>query len=100
MAMAVAWSYFHKKCEKKSDLSRSFLIIAPNIIVFERLREDFESGKIFQIGTSSPRSGSMIGKYRLSCVVKSRKTTTEGTLYLTNIHQLYEDKRVLMRSIQ
>lgn len=92
MAMAVAWSYFHKKFEKKSEMSRTFLIIAPNIIVFERLREDFENGKIFQDWDLIPPEWKH--DWQMSFIMRgeSRRTTTEGTLYLTNIHQLYEDK--------
>lgn len=92
MAMAVAWSYFHKKFEKKSGLSRTFLVIAPNIIVFERLREDFENGKIFKEWELIPPEWQH--DWQMSFILRgeSRKTTTEGTLYLTNIHQLYEDR--------
>ena len=92
MAMAVVWSYFHKKMEKNSSLSRTFLVIAPNIIVFERLREDFENGKIFNDWDLVPSEWRH--DWQMSFILRgeSRKTTTEGTLYLTNIHQLYEDK--------
>jgi len=93
MAMAVAWSYFHKKLEKRSGHSRTFLVIAPNIIVFERLREDFENGRIFKDWDLIPPEWHH--DWQMSFILRgeSRKTTTEGTLYLTNIHQLYEDKR-------
>lgn len=92
MAMAVVWSYFHKKFEKGSGLSRTFLVIAPNIIVFERLREDFENGKIFGDWDLIPPEWQH--DWQMSFILRgeSRKSTTEGTLYLTNIHQLYEDK--------
>jgi len=89
MAMAVVWSFFHKKMEKGSSLSRTFLVIAPNIIVFERLREDFENGKIFNDWDLVPSEWRH--DWQMSFILRgeSRKTTTEGTLYLTNIHQLY-----------
>jgi len=92
MAMAVVWSYFHRKFVSGSDLSRAFLVIAPNIIVFERLREDFENGKIFKEWDLIPPEWQH--DWQMSFILRgeSRKTTTEGTLYLTNIHQLYEDK--------
>lgn len=92
MAMAVAWSYFHKKFEKNSPLSKTFLIIAPNVIVFERLREDFESGKIFKDWDLIPSEWNHDWQMTFIMRGESRKTVTEGTLYLTNIHQLYEDK--------
>jgi type III restriction enzyme len=92
MAMAVAWSYFHKKFEPDSNLSKSFLIIAPNIIVFERLKEDFESGKIFKDWDLIPSEWKHDWQMTYILRGESRKTSTEGTLYLTNIHQLYEPR--------
>jgi type III restriction enzyme len=92
MAMAVAWSYFHKKFERESNLSKSFLIIAPNIIVFERLREDFEGGKIFHEWDLIPNEWKYDWQMTYILRGESRKTSTEGTLYLTNIHQLYEPR--------
>ena len=38
MSLLIAWCYFHKRYENDSDLSANFLLIAPNIIVLERLR--------------------------------------------------------------
>ncbi|HBQ29048.1 MAG TPA: hypothetical protein DD719_06635, partial [Desulfotomaculum sp.] len=90
--MAVVWSYFHKKFEPDSELSKSFLIIAPNIIVFERLKEDFESGKIFKEWDLIPNEWKYDWQMTYILRGESRKTSTEGTLYLTNIHQLYEPR--------
>jgi len=83
---------FPQEVVSGSDLSRAFLVIAPNIIVFERLREDFENGKIFKEWDLIPPEWQH--DWQMSFILRgeSRKTTTEGTLYLTNIHQLYEDK--------
>ena len=36
MSLAIAWSFFHKLYEPDSELSRNFLVIAPNIIVLDR----------------------------------------------------------------
>jgi len=47
MSLAIVWSYFHSLYEDGSPLARDFLIIAPNITVFERLKEDFGDGKVF-----------------------------------------------------
>jgi len=92
MAMAVAWSYFHKKFEPDSNLSKAFLVIAPNIIVFERLKDDFESGKIFKDWDLIPNEWKHDWQMTYILRGESRKTSTEGTLYLTNIHQLYEPR--------
>jgi len=92
MAMAVAWSFFHKKFEAGSPLSSSFLVIAPNVIVFERLREDLENGKIFQNWDLIPPEWKHDWQMTFIMRGETRKSTTEGTLYLTNIHQLYEGR--------
>jgi hypothetical protein len=42
LSLLVAWSYFHKLYEPESALARNFLMIAPNIIVLDRLRADFD----------------------------------------------------------
>ena len=47
MAMVVVWSHFHKKFVPDSDLSTNFLIVAPNVIVYQRLEKDFASNRIF-----------------------------------------------------
>ena len=47
MALAIAWSYFHRRFEPDTDLADNFLVVAPNVIVFERLRQDFEGGRVF-----------------------------------------------------
>ena len=38
LSLLIAWSFFHKLYEQDSTLSRNFLVIAPNIIVLDRLR--------------------------------------------------------------
>ena len=48
MALAVAWQYFNAVAESRDDYAKAALIIAPNVIVFERLRTDFEGGRIFR----------------------------------------------------
>ena len=47
MSLALAWSYFHKLYEPDSEMARNFLVIAPNIIVLDRLHRDFRSLRIF-----------------------------------------------------
>ena len=47
IAMAMIWSYFHRKHVPGSDLSTNFLIVAPNVIVYQRLEKDFASNRIF-----------------------------------------------------
>lgn len=46
MTLALAWSYFHKLYEADSQLARNFLVIAPNIIVLDRIYKDFQGLRI------------------------------------------------------
>ena len=48
MALAIAWQYFNAVAEGRDDYAKTFLIVAPNVIVFERLRSDFGGGRVFQ----------------------------------------------------
>jgi len=48
MSMAMVWSYFHKLREPGSPMTTRFLLIAPNVIVYERLAKDFGNGDIFK----------------------------------------------------
>ena len=43
MAMTIVWSHFHRRNVPGSGLSTNFLIVAPNIIVYQRLEKDFRS---------------------------------------------------------
>jgi type III restriction enzyme len=47
LSLLIAWSYFHKLYEPDSGLARNILLIAPNIIVLDRLRADFDGLRIF-----------------------------------------------------
>lgn len=46
--LAVAWQYFNAVAESRDDYAHVFLIVAPNVIVFERLRTDFAGGRVFR----------------------------------------------------
>jgi type III restriction enzyme len=96
MSLAVVWSYFHALREPDSAMARHFVIIAPNIIVFERLREDFRPDgggpDIFDRDPLIPPEWR--GDWNLSVVLQDEAggASTGGTLYLTNIHRLYEKR--------
>jgi type III restriction enzyme len=88
MALVVVWSYFHARREPDSPLSTNFLILAPNVIVFERLRTDFENSFVFRELPLVPPG------WQLDLQVILRGETTEpagtGNLFVTNIQQVYE----------
>jgi type III restriction enzyme len=93
MSLAVVWSYFHSLRESYSPMTRHFVVIAPNITVFERLKEDFGDGIIFDKDPLIPIAWR--GDWNLSVVLQDGATgaATGGTLYLTNIHRLYDTNR-------
>ena len=47
MALAIVWQFFNAVRENEEEYAKTFLIIAPNVIVLERLKSDFEGGRIF-----------------------------------------------------
>lgn len=93
MSLAVVWGYFHALRESDSLLARHFLVVAPNLTVFERLKEDFGNGKIFDTDPLIPPAWR--GDWNLSVVLQDEASgaATGGVLYLTNIHRLYEPKK-------
>lgn len=91
IAMAVVWSHFHKKRVTGSDLSTNFLIVAPNVIVYQRLEKDFASSNIFrQLPLVPPEWRPFEPKVILRGEVT--EPDASGNLFLTNIHQLYESR--------
>ena len=92
MAFLTAWSYFHRKYENGSTLANTILIIAPNVIVYERLKTDFDDGKVFNHFPFIPDEWKY--DWQMSFIMREDqvKTSTDGTLYLTNIHQIYENR--------
>jgi len=100
LSLALVWSYFHKLYEAESDLSRNFLIIAPNIIVLNRLLKDFNDFKIFREDPLIPENDyfdrDWQNDFHLTLHIQDemKPITEEGNLFLTNIHRvyLYEDR--------
>ena len=92
MAMAVVWSYFHKKRVAGSDLSTNFLIVAPNVIVYQRLEKDFASNRIFYELPLIPPEWR--GQFALKPILRGEASEPDpsGNLFLTNIQQLYESR--------
>jgi type III restriction enzyme len=91
MAMAVVWSYFQKRRAPKSAFSTNFLIVAPNIIVYQRLEKDFGSNRIFH---DLPLVPPEWGQMNLKVILRgdAAEPDASGNLFLTNIHQLYESR--------
>ncbi len=90
MALAIAWQYFNAVKENNPDYARNFLIIAPNVIVFERLKTDFESGRIFRNDPLFPRHYELFWDFESYMRGDPERSSSQGALYLTNIQQFYE----------
>lgn len=95
LSLLIAWSYFHKLYEADSSLSRNFLLIAPNIIVLDRLRSDFDGLKIFFNDPILPDNGHQGRNWRddfqitLHIQDDVRVVRETGNLFLTNIHRVF-----------
>ena len=95
MSLAIAWSFFHKLYESDSQLSRNFLVIAPNIIVLDRLYHDFQGLRIFLEDPVLPDNGfeghNWRDDFQLTLHVQDEVRTVRptGNIFLTNIHRVY-----------
>jgi type III restriction enzyme len=91
MSLAIAWQFFNAVAEARDDFAKTFLIIAPNVIVFERLRTDFEGGRIFRADPIIPPELQIFWR-DFQCYMRgdSERAGSLGALYLTNVQQFYE----------
>ena len=97
-ALVILWSYFHKCYEADSGLSRNILLIAPNIIVLDRLKRDFEGLRIFYDDGALPDNGhegrdwqNDFRRVQLHVQDEVRVHQPVGNIFLTNIHRVFTD---------
>ncbi|MDR1872369.1 MAG: DEAD/DEAH box helicase family protein [Deltaproteobacteria bacterium] len=101
MSLALAWSYFHKTYEPESKLARNFLVIAPNIIVLDRIYKDFEGLKIFNDDPIIPINGYNGRNWQDDFSLNVHKqdevhaTQAVGNIFLTNIQRVYVSRETL-----
>lgn len=95
MGLTLVWSYFHKLYEADSTLSKDFLVIAPNIIVLNRLRKDFDGLKMFFDEPFIPDNGfddkDWKNDFLLTLHIQDdlKPITESGNIFLTNIHRVF-----------
>ena len=83
MSLAIAWQYFNAMREQDEiakDYAKTFLLIAPNVIVLERLKTDFASGRHFPRTTRSvPKEFDIFWDF--DCVMRGEgeRAHSEGT---------------------
>jgi type III restriction enzyme len=90
MALAVVWQFANAVKEDEIQFAKNFLVLAPNVIVFERLKSDFESGKIFRTDPLIPKHFQWWWEMEYYMRGDTERTDSQGALYLTNIQQFYE----------
>lgn len=96
MSLVIAWAYFHKKYEEDSSLAKNFLLITPNVIVFERIKNDFEGLKIFFSDPVLPDNGyhgqNWQDDFQMTLHLQDdlRNVSDTGNIFLTNIHRVFE----------
>jgi len=93
MSLAIVWQFLNAVREEEDigrDYAKTFLVVAPNVIVFERLKTDFGGGRIFQVDPVVPREFRIFWDF--DCVMRGEgeRAHAEGVLFLTNIQQFYD----------
>jgi type III restriction enzyme len=89
IALAIAWHYFNAVAEGRDDFARTFLLVAPNVIVFERLRADFEGCRIYRTDPVIPAELEVFWDFDCYMRGDPERAGSQGALYLTNVQQLY-----------
>lgn len=98
MSLLIAWAYFHKRYEPASDLSNNFLVIAPNIIVLDRLRTDFNGLRIFYEDPVLPENGyeghNWQDDFQITLHIQDEvgHVSETGNIFLTNIHRVFQNE--------
>jgi type III restriction enzyme len=91
MSLTIAWQFFNAVAEARDDFAKTFLIVAPNVIVFERLRTDFEGGRIFRGDPVVPPELQIYwNDFQFYMRGEGERASSLGALYLTNVQQFYE----------
>lgn len=96
MSLLITWSYFHRLYEEDSELSKNFLLITPNIIVLDRIKNDFIGLKIFFQDPVLPENGwqgqNWQDDFQITLHIQDEVGTISdtGNIFLTNIHRVYE----------
>ena len=92
IAMTIVWARFHKLRVPGSELSTNFLIVAPNIIVYQRLERDFAGNRVFYELPLIPPEWR--GAFSQKVILRGEAAEPDPScnLVLTNIQQLYESR--------
>jgi len=92
MAMTIVWSYYHRRLVPGSRQASNFLVVAPNVIVFDRLEADFGSNKVFHRLPLIPPEWR--GQWAMKVILRGESAPPDpsGNLFVVNIQQIYESR--------
>lgn len=90
MSLAIVWQYMNAVVEGRGDFARVFLVLAPNVIVYERLRSDFANAAIFRTDPLIPPELRVFWDFDVYLRGEGERASSTGALYLTNIQQLHD----------
>lgn len=91
MSLAITWHYWNAVREgNEDDYAKTFLIVAPNVIVLERLKTDFAGGRVFQVDPLMPPSLRYFWDVQTMVRGDGERAHSDGLVLLTNIQQLYD----------
>ena len=91
VSLLMAWCYFHKEFNEDSELSQNFLLLAPNTIVLDRLKDDIEGLSVFNNDPVLPPNGygghswNFYPKVHIQDNIGS--LSKSGNIFLTNIQR-------------
>lgn len=96
ISLLLAWSYFNHHYE--GALSKNFLIVAPNIIVLDRLALDFSGLAVFQRDPVLPENDYQGREWRNDFQLNVHRQdeigsiSDAGNIFLSNIHRLFNNE--------
>ncbi|RKX53270.1 MAG: hypothetical protein DRP25_00710 [Thermotoga sp.] len=99
MAILTVWSYFNYRYENSEEFSRYFLYVAPNLVVYDRLRRDLQNLDIFFEFDLIPPEWR--NDFRMQVVTRDTYSDADrfpppdedGVIFVTNIHQIGRKKK-------
>ena len=91
MSMSIVWQ-FSNYLRGEEGYANTFLVLAPNVVVFDRLKTDFGGGYVFRMRPLIPKHLEWLWRDNMCYYMRgdTEKPYTLGALYLTNIQQFYE----------
>jgi len=92
MAMAIVWAYINRVYEGDKRFPANYLIVAPNVIVYERLERDFASNRIFYDHPLIPPEWRKRWNLKIIKRGDSAQPNPNENLFLINIQQIYESR--------